>query len=93
MRNMNTKKRNSKFIEFFTLKTSISNVTNSGAARGAGGLAPLFFVNMAVSVLEMHIALFSRSDNHVEPITLKQAQMFKNGTLRFMGLIWLSVAH
>jgi hypothetical protein len=58
MQNINTKKRNSKFLELFTLNTSISKVTNSGAARGAGGLAPLFFVNIAVSVLGMHIALF-----------------------------------
>jgi hypothetical protein len=30
---------------------------------------------------------FSISDDHVEPTTLKQAQMFKNGTLRLVGLI------
>ena len=59
MQNINTLDRNSKLFEIFIIITFKSKVTNSGAARVRGGLAPSFFVNMAVNVSRMHIALYS----------------------------------
>jgi hypothetical protein len=59
MQNINTLDRNSKFFALFIIITFKSKVTNSGAARVTGGLAPSFFVNMAVNVSRMHIALYS----------------------------------
>jgi len=47
-----------KIIRTIYLHRAISKVTNSGAARVAGGLAPSFFDNMSESVSRMHIALY-----------------------------------
>ena len=58
MQNINTFKKNSKLFELFIIITLISKVANSGAARVTGGLAPSFFVNMAVNFSLMHIALY-----------------------------------